>query len=97
MENFGDKFWYIVYFQQLGVAEAQFEADLRKSLRMIYFAGSGDAPEGLWTLPKPASAKFLDGLIDPPSLPARRRGSRLLRGSVPTERLPRTIEVVSEY
>jgi pimeloyl-ACP methyl ester carboxylesterase len=37
---------------------------------MIYFSISGDAPEGLWFTPKPASAKFLDGLQDPPSLPA---------------------------
>jgi pimeloyl-ACP methyl ester carboxylesterase len=69
-ENFGDNFWYIVYFQKPGVAETEFETDLRKSLRMIYFAASGDAPEGLWTQPKPASAKFLDGMIDPPSLPS---------------------------
>jgi pimeloyl-ACP methyl ester carboxylesterase len=69
-ENFGDNFWYMVYFQKPGVAEAEFEADLRKSLRMIYCAASGDAPEGLFTQPKPASAKFLDGMIDPPSLPS---------------------------
>jgi pimeloyl-ACP methyl ester carboxylesterase len=69
-ENFGDNFWYMVYFQKPGVAEAELEADLRKSLRMIYFAASGDAPEGLWFVPKPSTAKFLDGLIDPPSLPS---------------------------
>jgi pimeloyl-ACP methyl ester carboxylesterase len=69
-ENFGDKFWYIVYFQKPGVAEAELDADIRKSLRMTYFAASGDAPEGLWTASKPASAKFLDGMIDPPSLPS---------------------------
>jgi pimeloyl-ACP methyl ester carboxylesterase len=69
-ENFGDNFWYIVYFQKPGVAEAELEADIRKSLRMTYFAASGDAPEELWFLQKPASAKFLDGLIDPPKLPA---------------------------
>lgn len=69
-ENFGDNFWYIVYFQKPGVAEAELEVDIRKSLRMIYFAASGDAPEGLWFVRKPATAKFLDGLIDPQSLPA---------------------------
>jgi pimeloyl-ACP methyl ester carboxylesterase len=68
-ENFGDNFWYIVYFQKPGVAEAELEADIRKSLRMTYFALSGDAPEGLWLKPKPVSAKFLDGLVDPPALP----------------------------
>jgi pimeloyl-ACP methyl ester carboxylesterase len=69
-ENFGDNFWYMVYFQKPGVAEAELEADLRKSLRMIYFSISGDAPESLWFTPKSASAKFLEGLIDPPSLPS---------------------------
>jgi len=69
-ENFGDNFWYMVYFQKPGVAEAELEADIRKSLRMIYFAGSGDAPEGLWLTPKPSTAKLLDGLIDPEQPPA---------------------------
>src|SRR5262249_37916223 len=64
-ENFGDNFWYMVYFQQPGVAEAEFEADIRKSLRTIYYVVSGDAPEGLWFVQKPATAKFLDGLPDP--------------------------------
>lgn len=69
-ENFGNNFWYIVYFQKPGVAEAELNADIRKSLRMIYYSISGDAPQGTWFTPKPASAKFLEGLIDPPSLPS---------------------------
>jgi epoxide hydrolase A/B len=69
-ENFGDNFWYMVYFQQPGVAEAELEEDIRKSLRMVYYSISGDAPEGIWFTPKKASAKFLDGLIDPPKLPS---------------------------
>ena len=68
-ENFGDNFWYMVYFQKPGIAEAELEADIRKSLRMIYFAGSGEAPERSWLAQKPSTAKFLDGFIDPPSLP----------------------------
>ena len=69
-ENFGNNFWYIVYFQTPGVAEAELEADIRKSLRVTYFAASGDAPDGLWFIPKPATAHFLDGLPDPDPLPA---------------------------
>src|SRR6202040_4404243 len=69
-ENFGDNFWYIVYFQKPGVAEAELEADIPKSLRMIYYSISGDAPEGIWFVPKPSTAKFLDGLIDPSTLPS---------------------------
>ncbi|MBI3756410.1 MAG: alpha/beta hydrolase [Deltaproteobacteria bacterium] len=68
-ENFGDTFRSMVYFQSPGVGEAELEADVRKSLRMLYFAASGDAPEGLWFAPKPATAKLLDGLIDPEHLP----------------------------
>ena len=69
-ENFGDKFWYIVYFQTPGVAEAELEADVRKTLRITYYIASGEAPEGSWLIEKPASAKFLDGLPDPETLPA---------------------------
>ncbi|HKV53134.1 MAG TPA: alpha/beta hydrolase [Candidatus Binataceae bacterium] len=69
-ENFGDNFWYIVYFQKPGVAEAELETDVRKSLRMMYYSISGDAPEGLWMQPKKATAKLLDGLLDPPTLPS---------------------------
>jgi hypothetical protein len=37
-ELFGDNFWYIVYFQEPGVAEPELEADIAKSLRMTYFS-----------------------------------------------------------
>ena len=69
-ETFGDNFWYIVYFQKPGVAEAELNADIRKSLRMIYYSISGDAPQGIWVQPKPKTAKFLEGLIDPLNLPS---------------------------
>ena len=69
-ESFGDQFWYIVYFQTPGVAEAEFEADVRKTLRTLYFSASGDVPQDIGFSTKPATAKFLDGMVDPPSLPA---------------------------
>ena len=69
-ENFGENFVYPVYFQRPGVAEAELDADVGKSLRMIYYAYSGDAPAGLFLRPKPASSKLLDGLIDPDPLPS---------------------------
>ena len=68
-ENFGDEFWYMVYFQKPGVAEAELEADVRRTLRMIHFSLSGSAPEQLFFEPKPSTAGFLDGLIDPQELP----------------------------
>ena len=68
-EKFGDNFWYMVYFQQPGVAEAEFEADIRRSLRMIYFTISGDIPVEMRPGQKPSTSKFLDGWIDPGRLP----------------------------
>lgn len=70
-ENFGDNFWYMVYFQQPGVAEAELEADIRRSLRMIYFTVSGDLPAEMRPGRKPATAKFLDGWTDPAQLSGR--------------------------
>ena len=69
-ENFGDNFWYIVYFQTPGVAEAEFEADIRQTLRLTYYIASGDAPQNAMLMQKPATAKFLDGLPEPEPLPA---------------------------
>jgi len=69
-ENFGDNFWYIVYFQQPGLAEAELEADLRRSLRTIYFTASGDLPAGMLPTRKPATAKYLDGMTDPERFPS---------------------------
>ena len=68
-ETFGDSFWYMVYFQTPGVAEEELEADIRKTLRTVYFSISGDAPDGLLAVPKPSTAKFLDGMMDPDTLP----------------------------
>jgi pimeloyl-ACP methyl ester carboxylesterase len=65
-----DRFFYQLYFQREGVAEAELEADIRTSLRKIYFAWSGSAPEGLWSAHKPPDAKLLDGLVDPQPFPA---------------------------
>ncbi len=59
----------MVYFQKPGVAEAEFEADIRRALRMIYFTISGDLPTELRPGRKPSSANFLDGWIDPERLP----------------------------
>ena len=69
-ETFGDNFWYMVYFQKPGVAEAELEADIRTTLRTVYFSISGDAPKGLLAALKPSTAKFLDGMVNPDTLPA---------------------------
>ncbi|MFN0038544.1 MAG: alpha/beta fold hydrolase [Burkholderiales bacterium] len=66
---YAGRFFYQLYFQTPGVAEAEFEADIRTALRKIYFAGSGDAPKGIFRADKPANARMLDDLPDPAHLP----------------------------
>jgi pimeloyl-ACP methyl ester carboxylesterase len=64
-----DRFFYQLYFQKEGVAEAEFEADIPTGLRKAYFAISGSAPLNKWLEHKPADAKLLDGMIDPQPFP----------------------------
>ena len=67
---YADKFFYQLYFQDEGVAEAELEADVQTALRKIYFAISGDGtPKETW-LNRPAGGAFLDNLIDPDPFPA---------------------------
>ena len=66
---FKDQFFYQLYFQQEGVAEAELEADVRLSLRKFYHMGSGEMD--LTTLsPKPADADLLSDLPDPQQMGA---------------------------
>lgn len=69
-ETFKDGFFYMLYFQEPGVAEAELEADVRRSLRAFYWSASGDAPLGAAFTPAPKSAKLLDTMQDPGVLPA---------------------------
>ncbi|MEM9422620.1 MAG: alpha/beta hydrolase, partial [Pseudomonadota bacterium] len=57
-----NRFFYQVYFQEEGVAEAELEADIRGSLRRFFYAHSGDAPLGAWPTNKPQGARLLDGV-----------------------------------
>src|SRR5215470_4108294 len=65
-----DRFFYQLYFQEAGVAEAELEADVRTSLRKIYYWASGEAIAAGIRLYKPADAKLLDDLPDPEPFPA---------------------------
>jgi len=69
-EIYADRFFYMIYFQTEGVAEAELEADIPASLRKLYFAASGDAPRDAWFKRKPVDAKLLDGMVDPKPYPA---------------------------
>ncbi|MBC7767491.1 MAG: alpha/beta hydrolase [Phycisphaerales bacterium] len=64
------KFFYMSYFQDEGVAEAEFEADVRGSLRRLYYASSANS-NGRWgTLSKPVGEPMLHGLDDPEAFPS---------------------------
>ena len=64
-----DRFFYQLYFQTPGVAEAELEADVRSSLRKIYYWSSGDAALAGLKVTNPPDARLLDGLPDPHPFP----------------------------
>lgn len=61
---FKGQFFYQLYFQEPGVAEAEFEADVRTALRKFYHMASAQMEVGLLA-PKPADADMLSDLPDP--------------------------------
>ena len=67
-----DAFWYMRYFQQPGVAEAELEADLDLSLRSIYYSLSAEAGKMCFInqLSFPKTAKLLEVFPPPDRLPA---------------------------
>jgi len=71
-ELYPEKLFYQKYFtHKEGVAEAEFEADLERFVRIIHFNLSGDAPNPIDALVRPAgSTNLLGGLADPDPLPA---------------------------
>lgn len=66
---FVDKFFYILYFQPVGPAEKELEADPRHFLRNMLWAASGDGlGGGTLTLDLPAlGTGFLDSLAEAPA------------------------------
>lgn len=67
---YAGKFFYQLYFQAVGVAEAELEADVRTSLRKIYYSISGDAPSLESWLQQPPKATLLEALDDPDPFPS---------------------------
>src|SRR5690606_17126600 len=63
------RFFYQVYFQDEGVAEAEFEADVRSGLRKLFYAASGDG-RGWTAAEKRHGDPLLTGLVDPEPFPA---------------------------
>lgn len=66
---FKDKFFYQLYFQNPGIAEAELERDVRTALRKFYHMASGQMDVGLMP-DKPANADLLSDLPDPEHLGA---------------------------
>jgi pimeloyl-ACP methyl ester carboxylesterase len=62
----GDAF-YMVYFQQPGVADAELARDIPATFRRLLYAASGDGPQGLPVVPP--GGGFLDLCPEPPALP----------------------------
>ena len=67
---YAGKFFYQLYIQTEGVAEAEFEADVRAALRKVYYSASGDAAPNPLLSGRPPEARLLDGMVDPDPFPA---------------------------
>jgi pimeloyl-ACP methyl ester carboxylesterase len=71
LDRLGVTRFYMQYFQTPGVAEAELEADVRASLRRIYYSASGDgAGQGRGFAQLPEGGGLLTGVTDPAALPA---------------------------
>ena len=67
----GEKQFYQLYFQEPGKAEHELEADVRKTMLMSLYSGSGDAPpDKRWRFLFDKSETFLDAGTVPETLPA---------------------------
>ena len=63
--------FYQLYFQEPGKAEAELEADVRKSVRMFLYSASGDPPaDQRWRFIFPRNESFLQQCADPAVLPS---------------------------
>ncbi len=69
-QMFANKFFYMLYFQEPGVAEAELEADVHRSLRTFLFSASGEVQTDTALPPKPKDATFLEGMPEPKQLPS---------------------------
>jgi pimeloyl-ACP methyl ester carboxylesterase len=69
-QTFKDIFFYMLYFQAEGAAEAELEADIETSLRIIYLALSGDPPLSETVKLAPPDSAFLPTLFDDGRVPS---------------------------
>jgi pimeloyl-ACP methyl ester carboxylesterase len=70
-QTYGERQFYQLYFQEPGKAEAELEADVRRSMRMFLYSASGDPPpEQRWRYLFGKSENFMDTGVVPDTLPA---------------------------
>ncbi len=64
--------FYMVYFQQPGVAETELERDVRTTIRRFLYSASGDAPVDTEAAQPvvPQAGGILDIMLDPETLPS---------------------------
>lgn len=63
------KFFYIVYFQEPGVAEAELERDIPTTMAKFAWSWSGNAPDGTFRTDKPVDADLLSDISLPEKMP----------------------------
>lgn len=69
---YGDRFFYILYFQQVGPPEAELGADARRTMSHVLYGASGEATAGRampTELPPMEGTGFLTMMSEPPALP----------------------------
>src|SRR5450432_275021 len=67
--TYPEELFYQTYFWQPGPAEAELEADPSRNIRLFYYALSGNRPQGVSAMVRPAGAtSLLAGLPDPDPL-----------------------------
>jgi pimeloyl-ACP methyl ester carboxylesterase len=64
-----ERFFYMLHFQEPGVAEAEFGVDLRGGLKRVFHALSGAAPINALLAAGPRGTPLLSQLPDPPEEP----------------------------
>ena len=97
---FGETFMYILYFQEPGVAEADLEKDVRRTIRGFMYVASGDIdPSEITSGQRGRDRDDVRPLRRPrgAAVVAHRRGRRLLHGRVRAGRLPRRPQLVSQH
>ena len=65
-QMWGDRFFYMTYFQEIGPAETELEADVARTMRLILWGGSAEMhapPPDPATLPPAEGTGFLSAFV----------------------------------